>query len=205
MRGRTGHRQFLDRGGDDGCPIAVITMTAGLPAARAAAIRHAVIVAVARAASQDRLKIAVRAGLTRSGRWLVGGCPDRGGLALPAIAVRAIAMVAIAIVMATVAASMIAITAMMFPPRAPSTPIVQMIAPHRVTRPAIIEQIDAIAGIIEIVVPAAAKADLDKAAAIVRAIIAIIAITIVIGIRIAIIIGVPIARRAIAVGKSVSR
>ena len=62
----------------------------------------------------------------------------------------------------------------------------------------IVEHPHAVTGVIIIVVPAAAEADLGKAAAIVGAIIAVVAIAIVIGIAVIIIIGVAIARRTVA-------
>src|SRR3546814_16491833 len=57
---------------------------------------------------------------------------------------------------------------MMFPPGAAPAPIVEVAITQRIAVAVIVEHPHAIAGIIIIVVPAAAKADVDETAAIIR-------------------------------------
>src|SRR3546814_3062750 len=88
--------------------------------------------------------------------------------------------------------------ALMFPPGAEPAPMVEGAITQRIAVAVIVEHPHAIAGIIRIVVPAAAKADVDETAAIIRRVVTVVAIAVVIGIAVIIIIGVAIARGAIA-------
>src|SRR3546814_4862601 len=70
--------------------------------------------------------------------------------------------------------------AMMFPPGAAPAPIVEVAITQRIAVAVIVEHPHAIAGIIIIVVPAAAKADVDETAAIIRRVVTVVAIAVVI-------------------------
>src|SRR3546814_20959798 len=74
--------------------------------------------------------------------------------------------------------------AIMFPPGAASAPIVEVAITQRIAVAVIVEHPHGIAGIIIIVVPAAAKADVDETAAIIRRVVTGVAIAVVIGIAI---------------------
>ena len=87
----------------------------------------------------------------------------------------------IAAIVATMPAAGAAI-APMFPPGAASAPIVQILAAQRIAVVVAVEHPQAIAGVIEIIVPAAAEPDLDETGAIIPRIIAVVAIAIVISI-----------------------
>src|SRR3546814_4664904 len=76
----------------------------------------------------------------------------------------------------------------LFPPGAAPAPIVEVAITHRIAVAVIVEHPHAIAGIIIIVVPAAAKADVDETAAIIRRVVTVVAIAVVIGIDVIIII-----------------
>jgi hypothetical protein len=93
---------------------------------------------------------------------------------------------------------------MMPPPGAAATPIIQILVAQRVTVAIAVEHPRPVAGIIIIVVPATAEADIDEAAAIIRRIIAIISITIVVSVAVIIVIGAAVARRTIA-ARSIAR
>ncbi len=89
-------------------------------------------------------------------------------------------------------------TAMMLPPGAAPTPIVEILAAERVAVAVIVEHPHAVAGIIIIVIPAATEADVHEAAAIVRRVVTVVAIAVAISIAVIVVIGVAIACGAIA-------
>src|SRR3546814_13280678 len=70
----------------------------------------------------------------------------------------------------------------MLPPGAAPAPIAQIAAAQRIAVAIMVVHPHPVTGVIIIVVPAAAEADADEAAAIIARIIAVIAITVVIGI-----------------------
>jgi hypothetical protein len=106
--------------------------------------------------------------------------PPAGAMGSPAVIAAARRRAALPVAVAAVAA--------MLPPGAAPAPIVQILVPQRVAVAIIVEHPHAVAGVIIIVVPTAAEADLDEAAAIVGRIIAVIAIAVRIGIGIIVVI-----------------
>src|SRR3546814_6190849 len=84
------------------------------------------------------------------------------------------------------AVPVVAIAAML-PPGAAAAPIVEVAAVQRIAVAVIVVHPQAIAGVEIIIVPTAAKADADEAAAIVGRIVAVVPITIVIGIGVVVI------------------